>query len=237
MLPAPPPTETKKFGPRHINVGPLDGALAYGQSQREIMRVAEIVRTMLNDTWQALRTGNMKLADDVSERDDQVDLLDHEIKHFVTSLGGSELDADDAAEQMHQLRYLNQLETTGDIIDKNITELVRKKIRKNVRFSVEGSGDIDSLFEKVIENLLIAETAFATRDRMLAQQLIRHKDQINQLEHELRDRHFARLQSGLTESHETSAIHLDLLTHLKHINSCVTHVAYGIVGDRTDDSS
>ena len=76
---------------------------------------------------------------------------------------------------------------------------------------------------------MIAETAFTTRDRGLAQQLLRHKERIDQYERELRDRHFARLNAGLVESHETSAIHLDLLTHLKRINSCVSHVAYAIL--------
>ena len=78
---------------------------------------------------------------------------------------------------------------------------------------------------------MIAETAFSTRDGTLAQQLLRHKARIDQYERELRDRHFARLNAGLVEAHETSAIHLDLLTHLKRINSCVSHVAYAILED------
>ena len=38
-----------------------------------------------------------------------------------------------------------------------------------------------------------------------------------------------RLNAGLAQSHETSAIHLDLLTHLRRINSTVSHVAYPIL--------
>ena len=124
-----------------------------------------------------------------------------------------------------------ELETIGDIIDKNITELVLKKIRLGIEFSNEGAEELQDFYEKISENVMIAETAFPTRDQTLAQQLLRHKQQIDQYERELRDRHFARLNTGLVESHETSAIHLDLLTHLKRVNSCVSHVAYAILQD------
>ena len=124
-----------------------------------------------------------------------------------------------------------ELETIGDIIDKNISELVLKKIRVRAEFSKEGAEELEDFYRKVSENVMIAETAFTTRDRSVAQQLLRHKQRIDQYERELRDRHFARLNAGLVESHETSAIHLDLLTHLKRINSCVSHVAYAILQD------
>ena len=72
-------------------------------------------------------------------------------------------------------------------------------------------------------------TAFTTRDRELAKQLLRHKERLSAYEQELRDRHFSRLNAGLIESHETSSIHLDLLTHLKRINSSLSHVAYAVL--------
>ena len=235
LLPTTPMSESPRFEPRYLMAGQIDGfALASGQSLREIMRVAEIVRSMLADLWRALKTSNEELAIAVSERDDEVDLLDAEIKKFLTRLSTLEGDQDEAGEQMRQLRYLSELETIGDIIDKNLSELVTKKIRHQVEFSDEGWIELDDFYRKVAENMLIAETAFQTRDRLLAQQLLRHKESVSTYERDLRDRHFARLKAGLAESLETSAIHLDILTHLKRINSCVTHVAYAIVTNKAD---
>ncbi|MHC4900527.1 MAG: PhoU domain-containing protein, partial [Planctomycetota bacterium] len=135
----------------------------------------------------------------------------------------------DADEQMRQLRYLAELETIGDIVDKNLCDLALKKIRLRAEFSPEGAEELDDFFQKVAENAMIAETAFTTRDKVLARQLVRHKERIDQYERDLRDRHFTRLNEGLVQAHETSAIHLDLLTHLKRINSHVSHVAYAIL--------
>ncbi len=232
IVPVPSPHTRKTFGPKYITEGPIGGvALAMGQSLREITHMSEIIRGMLRDAWTALKTNNERLARDVAERDDQIDLLDTEVKRFLTRLAREEAGEYDPEEQMRQLRYLAEIETIGDIIDKNISELVLKKIRLGAEFSSEGAQEMEDFYTKVAENVEIAETAYATRDRDLAQQLLRHKERIDHYQRELRDRHFARLNAGLAEAHETSAIHLDLLTHLQRINSCVSHGAYAILQD------
>lgn len=228
VVPAPPAGST--FGPKYINVAPAEGTtLAMGQSLREIMHVAEIVRSMFDDIWRALKTKDESLARSVARRDDEVDMLDAEIKRFLTRLATDDTDPRDSDEQMRQLRYLSELETIGDIIDKNLSELVIKKIRLGAAFSPEGEQELDSFQKRIAENLLIADTAFTTRDRKLAEQLLKHKEQINRMEQKLRDRHFTRLTSGTRQSHETSAVHLDLLTHLKRVNSALSHVAYAVL--------
>ena len=81
----------------------------------------------------------------------------------------------------------------------------------------------------VAENLLIAEVSFNNRDRALAQQLLRHKERLGEYERELRDKEFARLRNHAVADFENSSIYLDILTHLKRINSHVTYVAYAIL--------
>ena len=237
LVAVPAESQRELYGPRYISASPTEGwALALGQSTREIMRVAEIVRGMLQDLWQAVRTDDEALALSVSRRDDQVDLLDGEIKQYLARLSRLEGGQDESTEQMRQLGYLNELENIGDIVDKNLSELAIKKIRKRIQFSEQGWSELQNFYQRVAENMLIAETAFNRRDPELAKQLIRHKQRIDQDERDLRDRHFARLNAGLAQTHESSAIHLDILTHLKRVNSCVTHVAYAIADDKRGES-
>ena len=222
--------EAVAFGPRYITRRPPQGAsLATGQSMREILRVGEIVRSMLGDLWRALVDRNLELARQVQQRDDQVDLLDTEIKRFLSQVASQEGQEGQSLEVMRQLRYLAELEGIGDVIDKNLAELVIKRIRKDINFSAEGWAELNDFYDKVAENMLIAETAFTTRDRELAAELLRHHERLSDYERELRDRHFYRLRAGQALTHESSAVHLDLLTHLKRINSAVTHVAYAVL--------
>jgi len=233
LAPTPASSEEQTFGPRYLGDAPRDSVtLALGMSLREVLRVSEIIRDMLDDVWLALKKCDAELARRVQDRDDQVDVLDAEIKRFLARLAsGDGGDRGEAEEIMRQLRYLNELETIGDVIDKCLADAAIKRATRQVRFSDVGWTELDGFYQKVRENVLIAENAFNSRDPVLAQRLLRHKEHIDGEERTLRDRHFHRLREGGPQTHESSAIHLELLTHLKRINSCVTHVAYAIVGD------
>ncbi|MEO0514013.1 MAG: Na/Pi cotransporter family protein [Planctomycetota bacterium] len=235
LVPEPITDADAPFAPKFLNNAHIDGlSIATGQSRQEIMRVSALVRGMFDDLWLALLKRDPQLAQSVQERDDQVDLLDREIKRYLARIAGEDADSATSAEVMAQLRYTNELETIGDIIDRNLAELVVKRAETDVWFSDAGWAELDGFYKNVAENLLIAETAFATRDHLLAQRLLRHKQALSEEERQLRDRHFTRLRQGQTQSHESSAVHLDILTHLKRINSCVTHVAYAIVQSHSD---
>jgi phosphate:Na+ symporter len=117
----------------------------------------------------------------------------------------------------------------GDVIDKNLMELAKKRLNKQVEFSAEGRQDIQTLHAKVLENLELALSAFTSRDQALAQKVLRHKPVIRDLEQELYQRHIKRLEAGLSESFETSSIHLDVIANYKRINSLVTNIVYPLV--------
>jgi phosphate:Na+ symporter len=200
-----------------------------GQATREILHMADIVRGMLGDTYRCFKEGSEALCEDVQKEDDCVDLLNNEIKAYITHLSEQALNPGESHREIALLTFATELENVGDIIDKNLVELAKKKIALHVGFSKEGGVELDGFFQKVLENFEVAVSAFASQDKSLAEQLLQHKRQINELERDLRNRHFRRLQGGLKESFETSAIHLDVLTNLKAINSHVTSVAYSIL--------
>jgi phosphate:Na+ symporter len=217
-------------GARYLDPASLESpALALGQATREILHMADHVRAMLRDAHRSFSDSDTELCDAIQKHDDTVDLLNNEIKTYITKLSEHALTQDESRREVALLAFANELESAGDIIDKNLVELAKKKIALGVQFSKEGREELDGFFKKVLENFEIAIAAFASQDRALADQLLRHKHHINEQERDLRNRHFRRLQAGLAESFETSAIHLDVLTNLKHINSHLTAVAYPIL--------
>lgn len=217
---------SEEFGPKFIHNGSIDGvALAMAQSTREIGHMAEIIRNMLVNVWIALKSGDELLAREVAARDDDVDRLDAEIKGFLTRLFAEDDDAISTGEQMAQFRCLSELETIGDVIDRSLAELTVKKIQLGVSFSDEGARQLDDFHERVVQNFDTCVTAFVARDFQLTQQALRIAERLDRYDHELRERHFQRLNSGETGSHETSAIHLDILTNLKRINASLHSMA------------
>ena len=86
--------------------------------------------------------------------------------------------------------------------------------------------------KKVIDNFDTAISAFASNDRVLADQVLRNKEEIGMLERELVQAHLDRLRKGFRESIETSHIHLDVIGNLARINSLITHIIYPIVDEK-----
>lgn len=121
------------------------------------------------------------------------------------------------------------LEHIGDIIDKNLRELAEKKIRKRYRFSEEGLAEIRDFHRQVSHSLQLSLNVLATRDIGLARQLFDEKSAMRVAERMATEKHYERLRSGVTQSLETSSIHLDVLRDLKRIHGHITSIAYPIL--------
>jgi len=226
----------EEFKPKYLNPTMLKTpSLALAQATRESLRMAEIVQDMLKLQLPALMDCDKAIIEKVENMDDQVDLLDSSIRFYLTQLSKENLDPDEANRQMEILTFISNLEAIGDVIDKNLMELARKKARNCVRFSNEGRADIEDLHARVLENLELALSAFTTREHPLANKVYRNKNRIRELEKEYYRKHIERLQSGLSESFETSSIHLDVLTNLKRINTHLTNVVYPILSSASQE--
>jgi len=204
-------------------------ALAIGQAMREALRMGDVAQNMLRDAMVVLRTDNQELLEDVERRDDQLDYLDREIKLFIARLGRETMSADMAQKEIALISFIGNLENIGDIIDKNLMELARKKLYQGRRFSEAGEAELIEFHSLVSKNLERAIAGFAANDRSLAQEVLDMRPLVRQRERELRDSHLARLRRGLAESLETSEIHLDVLTNLKRISSHITALVYPIL--------
>ncbi|HEY5648187.1 MAG TPA: Na/Pi cotransporter family protein [Nitrospiria bacterium] len=227
-------TFEERSRPKYLDPRVLDTpALALGQATREVLRMSDVVRDMYRDTAQVFAHDNRELLDQIERHDDWVDTYNREIKLYITKLSAQALTEDQSAREVALLATSSDLETIGDIIDRNLMELAKKKIYKGLRFSDQGKKEIVELHGLVSQNFERVISAFASQDRNLASRVIQVKDEIHQRERELRAAHIQRLHAGLRESIETSAIHLDVLTNLVRINHHLTSMAYPILENET----
>jgi phosphate:Na+ symporter len=218
------------FKTRYLDERSLDQpSLALGQATREALRMADVVQGMLRDVVPAMRADNPEIIEDVEKRDDQADFLEREIKLFLARLGREAMGSDLSQREIGLITVIGNLENIGDIIDKNLMELARKRLYQGRRFSDPGWAEILEFHGLVSKNLERAIAAFAANDRALAQEVLDQRPLLRQREREMRESHLNRLRSGLTESLETSEIHLDVLTNLKRIGSHVSALVFPIL--------
>lgn len=216
--------------PKYLDLHLLDTpALAIGQANREMLRMADTAQEMYKATLVAFTRDDEDLVDHIEELENHLDGLNQAIKLYLTRMSETAMTPAQHREEMGILIIINELESIGDIIDKNLMELAKKKIYKGLRFSEGGMKEISNLHQLIGRHLDLVIAALTTRNLELAQAVIDAKSQVAQQERQLKQAHIRRLHEGLVESIETSAIHLDVLTNLKRINSHVTNVAYAIV--------
>ncbi len=225
--------EEKKFGPMYLDDHVLGTpALALGQATREALRESDIVREMLVDSVKAFQRDDLETISAIKDKDNLIDLLDRQIRLYLTRLSSSRLTESQSRRAMSVLEIARNLEGIGDIVDRNIMPLAEKRITKGLTFTQEGMDEIISFHKKVLENFDTAISAFAGNDRDLADRVLRNKEDLGTMERELIQAHLDRLRKGFRESIDTSHIHLDIIGNLARINSLVTHIIYPVAEEK-----
>lgn len=217
--------------PRYLDDGAFETpSLALADAARETLRMGDLVETMLRKVMDALMTNDRALATEVSRMDNAVDRLDEAIKLYVTRLTRNNLDEREAQRAMEIASFAINLEHIGDIVDKNLSELAAKKIKRGLQFSDDGAAELIAFHKRILESLRIAFGVFMTGDVAQARKLVAEKVELRNTELAAAERHLERLREGRPETIETTSLHLDVLRDLKRIHSHICSVAYPVLG-------
>ncbi len=216
--------------PRYLEESALDTpTLALTDAARETLRLGDFVEEMLRKVMTALLTGNRALVADVIRMDNTVDRLEEAIKLYLTRLTRGSLDETEGKRAMEIISFTINLEHIGDIIDKNLSELAAKKIKRRIEFSAEGSEELAAFHKRILNSLKLAFRVFMSGDLAGARELIAEKAELRSAELAAAERHFERLREGRPETLETTSLHLDVLRDLKRIHSHICSAAYPVL--------
>jgi len=191
--------------------------------KKEILRVADYVDFMIKETKNIFRSKDSSLIDKIQETDSFVDILHQSIIPFLARLSQEELTGKESVRCMNYMYIQNDLESIGDVIDKNIMVLAKKKIEQKLVFSEDGFHELEHLLYKLNRNYENVLKILKNEDFELAKEL---KDSYNEREEEkYKKLHMERLSSGREESIATSSVHLDLINYFTKINGHITYIA------------
>jgi len=222
--------ETDPLRPRYLDESALETpSLALADAARETLHMGDHVEIMLRKVMAAMMTNDRALVDQVSQMDNSVDSLDEAIKLYVTKLTRGSLDEREGKRAMEIVAFAINLEHIGDIIDKNLSELATKKIKRRFQFSAEGAEELSAFHKRTMDSLRIAFGVFMSGDVNEARKLLAEKAALRNTELAATERHLDRLREGRPESIETTSLHLDVLRDLRRIHSHICSVAYPVL--------
>jgi phosphate:Na+ symporter len=226
------PVEVDPEQPRHLDRTTLDSpSLALACAAREALRMGDLIETMLRDSFDVFRSNDRQKLAALQRIENSVDKLHEAIKLFVTDVSREPLSAGESRRAAEILSFTTNLEHIGDIIDKSLLELADKKSRLQLRFSSEGSTEIEALHAHVLDNLRMALGVFVSGDVAIARKLVDEKVAVRDAERQAAENHLARLRAGRPESIDSSALHLDILRDLKRIHSHICAIAYPLLDE------
>jgi len=216
--------------PRYLEESALETpSLALADAARETLRMGDLVEVMLRKVMMAMMTNDRALVDQVSKMDNAVDGLDEAIKLYLTKLTRGSLDEREGQRAMEIIAFAINLEHIGDIIDKNLSELATKKIKRRFEFSPEGADELATFHKRTMDSLRIAFGVFMSGDVREARKLLAEKAALRNTELAATERHLDRLREGRPETIETTSLHLDVLRDLRRIHSHICSVAYPVL--------
>ena len=227
------PRERKelKKGPRFLDKSIIDNpAAAIAHAHREILRMADVVLDMFSRSMEVFKRNDKDLMRDIIKEDDEVDNLEEEINDYLTSISQEELTEYQSKRVASLFFVTDELEHIGDIVSKSLMVYAGKKIQQGFVFSDEGFSEIIGFHKKVKENFKLAISALTTYDKSLAGKLTDERKVGVATHIKLHNAHIDRLKRGLSETIETSTIHLDFINDLERVNFHISNIGYAILG-------
>jgi len=221
----PPRKAEKPFGAEHISNSLIKQStqLSLFMARKEIIRVAGLVMSMLRNIKEAFHSKDPGVIETVADTDSKIDILNKEIVAFLAKLSQGELTVEESETCLNYIYIQNELESIGDVIDKNIMALAAKKINENITFSEDGFHEIEYLIDQLNERFEQLLHMMKNDDVALAKEI--SKSYKSKEEEVYKQYHIERLQQGLEESIATSSVHLDLISYFSRINRQITYIA------------
>ncbi|WP_322054943.1 Na/Pi cotransporter family protein [Paraburkholderia bannensis] len=224
------PLATGELRPLHLDpAGLVTPGLALTNASREVLRIGDIVSVMLENVSELLRRNDLAVARETMRMDDDVDQLYAEVKNYLTLISREQLDEAESRRWTDIISLTINLEHAGDIIERIVSDIEEKKISQRLAFSEEGLGELDDLHARLVSNLRLGLSVFLNNDLRCAEQLLAEKERFRDLERVYSHKHLDRLAGQSLRSVETSALHLDLISNMKRLNSLFCATAYPVL--------
>jgi phosphate:Na+ symporter len=127
-------------------------AVALAAASREALRMADGLETMLQAALDGLDRGDRKRIAEIKRLDDVLDRLNSAIKAYLTALDPDAIDADDDRRLSEILAFVTNLEHAGDIVERGVAANLAKRLKRNLSFSHEGTGEIRGMLQRLALN-------------------------------------------------------------------------------------
>ena len=215
--------------PKHLDWRMLGSPAALLSATKEVVRMGELTREMVQEAIQAFVNEDMELMQIVVQKEDIIDELEREISTFLArAFREGNLNAEQSRRLTRLMHAINDMEPIGDHAE-NIVELARQKTEDGLVFSDQALAEIQEMHRHVDGIYERAINCIRTDDAKLAIQLVGEDELIDEMERKYRATHIARLNEG-TCLPPSGVVYLDILSNLERVADHANNLAEAVAG-------
>lgn len=200
-------------------------SLALANATRETLLMADGAKLMLQYFWKGYSTRDLELTLRVQHEDDRVDRYYRTIKAYLSRIGDG-LTEEETRWQLALLTFSNELESVGDIIDKNLCDILRKQTAEAVWLPDDDYAALCELYERVMARFHVAQGLLANRGGSQTKGFVGGKESLNEWCRLAQRQHYERLRTSPAGAIASSAYFLDILDNFRRINSHISAIGY-----------
>ncbi|TMV14634.1 Na/Pi cotransporter family protein [Arenibacterium halophilum] len=201
-------------------------ALAFACAQRELVEMANRIEAMLREAMPLFDTFDEPAAERLRVEQREVSRMSLDLRVYLSGIRSTDPNEDTGTRAFDLAGVAVNLEAGADSIARKMVSLARRKNAEKTHFSEDGWRELSDFHDTVLRNVQHGIIVLMSEDIGAARELVGQKEKIREIEERLERNHLTRLRQGLTESIETSAIHIDLLRALKMLNTSFAMIAY-----------
>ena len=204
-------------------------ARAFACVRRELVDMGNRIENMLRDAMDLFENYDENIAERLRAEQRNIAKNAFDLRVYLSGIRSDDPNEDTSTRAFDFAGTATNLESGADAIGRKIVTLAKRMHHDRTHFSEDGRHELMDFYDKVLRNIQQGILVLMSEDVETARELVAQKEMIRELNQKLERKHLTRLRQGLTETIETSAIHIDLLRSLKVLNTGFAMIAYPLL--------
>ena len=211
-------------------------SIAMEQSRQAAKKMSDLSRNTLLIAMSLLQTYDKEKEEQVLQFEDSVDKCEDALGTYLVKLGEKDLNQKDSRDLSLILHCIGDFERISDH-GVNIMESAREMYEKGMKFSDKAARELAVISRAVEDIVNISYDVFKNEDKEQAKAVEPLEEVIDELNHELKDRHIRRLRQGKCTI-EQGFVLSDITTSLERIADHCSNIAVCIlqIGENSFDT-
>ena len=190
---------------------------ALGVSKQVTVKMGELASDCIRASQEYFNKKSGKYRGMSSQYEDAINSLDSKITEYLMTIAHNSLSEHDTDEFINNLQIIKNIERVGDLT-MNLNEFYE------LTYADEAVGDVNEMYETVLEMNEIALNYFSTREEHYIQMINDKENYLDLVEEKARQRHFKRMAGEVCGSGVAASIFVDILGTLERIGDHIWNI-------------